>query len=172
MKMNERGFFSLIGICFLLVAAILVVGLQESEGNYYDVTRNFYDEVDLQNVADSALIEAANKITSGEIELKMPPSQVSSRRYKQYPVPLNLHYDADVEVFYEYGNVRQKWREYESGNPKNDNDTKKNLARGVILISVASRDSDKMTGKIYRRSLGYFFEDDKQFRFMKSLINN
>ena len=168
--MNERGFFSLIGICFLLVAAIFVKGLQEYEANYYNIARDFKTEMDLQNIADSALIEAVELIQSGEVTLQ--GRKYGNRKNSQYPVPLKLHYNADVQVFYEYGNFRQLTRKYSFGEVDKDVRPDNTEKKGVILMSVASRDSDKMIGKIYCRSLGYFFTDEnetKYIHFMKSL---
>lgn len=160
--MNERGFFTVIGICFLLVAAILVKGVQESERNYIDITRNFKDETDLQNIADSALIEAMDIIKSGYFIPMESSLSVINRSYNQNPIPLQKNYDADVKVFYEYGkisnggNIRLMNREYKSGSPYNDKIVN-NDQKGVILISVASREVDGVT--IYRRALGYFLTD-------------
>ncbi|MBQ7198403.1 MAG: hypothetical protein IJS29_03975, partial [Selenomonadaceae bacterium] len=66
--MNERGFFTLIGLCFLIVVAVMARGVQESEGNYYSVTDDFVQAAELQNIADSALIEAVDLIKSGKVD--------------------------------------------------------------------------------------------------------
>ena len=154
--MNERGFFTLIGICFLLVAAIFVRGLQESEGNYYNVTRNFHDEVELQNAADSALIKAV-EITDFSAQIDNP---ILNETWEK------IH----VEVYAEENIFELYERTYRASGI---DDTKiYSGKRGVTLLSVASRDNDKMTGKIYRRSLGYFLTEDKHLQFMKSLNNN
>ena len=180
--MNEKGFFTLIGICFLLIAAILVKGVQESERNYSYVTRDFKSEVELQNIADSALIEAVNMIKSEEITLKESILEVYNRKENQYKIIDKTVDGANVQVFYEYGKyteidfingekvILEKGnfyfckRRYLSGGKHEDNfikDAAKNdlTKKGVILISVASRESDLLGGKIYRRALGYFLTD-------------
>ena len=156
--MNERGFFSLIGICFLLVAAIFVKGLQEYESNYYGIARNFYDEVELQNAADSALMKAA-ETTDFSAQIVNP---VLSE-----PVG-KIH----VEVYAKKNSLEFKKRYFDTATKFTDKATSIPTKKGVILMSVASRDSDKMIGKIYCRSLGYFFTDEnetKYIHFMKSL---
>lgn len=169
--MNERGFFTVIGICFLLVAAILVKGVQESERNYVDITRNFKDETDLQNIADSALIEAVDIIKSNKIPLKDFVRSLVPRSLNQHEIPLNNSYNADVKVFYEYGkytdnnkDVGNIWFITRTYTPKGykDSDFKKIgdkylRNKGVILISVASREIDG--NKVYRRALGYILTD-------------
>ena len=60
--MNEHGFFTMIGLCFLLMATICVLNIQESGKIFSYDTANFQAESELQNIADSALIEAAEKI--------------------------------------------------------------------------------------------------------------
>ena len=179
--MNERGFFTLIGLCFLIIAAILVRGVQASEGNYYSNADDFITAAELQNIADSALIEAVELIKSGEVTLERPVAYAYSRKVNQYPVPLNHTYNADVQVFYEYGinttatnnkgNIFLKKKLYPSKEIV-DRYTKNNRREGVIIFSVASRESEKIGGKVYRRAIAYFFTDDdsdEKIYFMNSL---
>lgn len=171
--MNERGFFTLIGICFLLVASILVIGLQETSNSYINVADDFKSEVDLQNIADSALFEAVEIIKSPDFEIKKPDDSI--RKNNQHQIDLRYNYDADVVVFYEYGtdyfygtpNIRFRKKSYPS---ENIVDTSKPKAEGVILISVASRKLDDDT-TIYRRSMAYVLTEDdyKTIYFMNSL---
>lgn len=191
--MNEKGFFTVIGICFLLVAAILVKGVQESEKNYSLVTQDFQTGVELQNIADSALIEAvelikknrediANGLEVDELVPKPPAVYNLSHQDKQHKINLNGNYDADVEVYAEYGidtlnngigNIWFMKRTYSSSSYNDDfvkvgNDNLRK--KGIILISVASREIDNV--KVYRRTMGYFFTDedtDGKIYFMNSL---
>lgn len=179
--MNERGFFTLIGLCFLIVAAVIVQGVQASEGNYYSVADDFVEAAELQNIADSALIEAVDIIKSPEFELKESKKIFYNRNENQHEINLNNSYDADVKVFYEYGkytddkgNIQLMEREYKSGNVINDKLISDTNKKGVIIISVASRKSEKIDRKIYRRAIAYFFTDeDKEtpttIYFMNSL---
>ena len=196
--MNEKGFFTLIGICFLLIAAILVKGVQESEKNYFYVTRDFQDEVELQNIADSALLEAVEMIKSNEVELIESTNIFSNRRENQHKIIDRTVNGANVQVFYEYGKYKEQdfingekvtlekgniyfgERQYTSDGKFKDkffkgDDNKVLTKKGVILISVASLKSDNnimKDKKIYRRSLGYFLTDgdeDGKIYFMNSL---
>ena len=156
--MNERGFFSLIGICFLLVAAIFVRGLQEYESNYYGIAQNFQDEVELQNAADSALMKATEN-TDFSAQIVNP---ILNETWGK------IH----VEVYAKKNSLEFKRRYFNTASSYTDKSTTIPTKKGVILMSVASRDSDKMIGKIYCRSLGYFFTDEnetKYIHFMKSL---
>ena len=170
--MDERGFFTLIGICFLIVAMFLVKGLQESAGNYFDITSDFKTEIELQNIADSALIEAVEIIKSPDFERGETSNFV--RRYNQH----KIIDDTNVEVFYEYGitflgnkpNIYFMRKIYPSEEIVT---TGKPNRKGYLLISVASRDGK--FGKVYRRSLAYILEDDegklddKKIYFMNDL---
>ena len=172
--MNQKGFFTLIGIGFLLIAAILVKGVQESERNYSYITTYFKAEVDLQNIADSTLIEAGNMIKNKEIELKESELIFFNRKVNQHQIIDKTVDGVNVQVFYEYGkigdegNIYRMRRNYEANDVAEDVPVGKSK-KGVILISVASRHSDILGKTIYRRSLGYFLTDgdeDGIFYFM------
>lgn len=169
----------MIGICFLLIAALFVKGVQESEYNYSYITTDFKTEADLQNVADSALIEAMNRIKNGEISLeKSLKYGYSNRSENQYEITDKIQIsnklidDVEVKVFYEYGkfvdddgNIYFAERQYPSENDVFYKETvsgKKDdvIRKGVILISVASREIDN--NKIYRRAIGYFLDDNEE----------
>ena len=182
--MNERGFFTLIGLCFLIVAAILADGVQKSEGNYYSVADDFLTAAELQNIADSALNEAVDMIKSGEVTLKMTNRfSVANRSENQHQIFEKTVGDINVKTFYEYGKYIDRNKEYgnillkEKIYPSRDivdRYSENNQRKGVIIISVASRDSDKIDSKIYRRAIAYFFTDeDKEtpttIYFMNSL---
>ena len=161
----------------MLVASILVIGIQETSKSYINVARDFKSETDLQNIADSALFEAIEIIKSPDFEFKKPDDSI--RRNNQHPIPLGRNYNANVTVFYEYGtdyfdktpNIKFMRKKYPS---ENIVDTSKPNAKGVILISVASRKIDDDT-TIYKKSLAYILEDNegklnyKTIYFMNSL---
>lgn len=173
--MNERGFFMPIGICFLIVAMFLVRGLQESAGNYFDITSDFQTEIELQNIADSALMEAVQNIKSPGFDLKNHPE-----------IEINGDYDAEIQILYKYAIYNDNGTIYFANHDyimdrnytvrKNKEGTSEKIEvhkKGVILISVASREGK--FGKVYRRSLAYVLEDndgklnDKKIYFMNDL---
>lgn len=186
--MNERGFFTLIGICFLIVASLLVRGLQESAGNYFDITKDFQTEIELQNIADSALFETVQKIKQNRKDIEdgfidekeelVPESIPSNHKSNQYPIINRTENGIKIDVIAEYGKLNGKGtiypieRNYPSSNRVVDTfigEPKK----GIILISVASREGK--FGKVYRRSLAYVLEDkdgkldDTKIYFMNDL---
>ena len=180
--MNERGFFTLIG-----VASILVIGLQETSRNYIIVADNFKNESDLKNIADSALIEAVNMIDPNDIEKYLPQKNLNLSRYHSQRELFSRQIDkkTDVKVVAEYGkytdgdNERGSIiffeREHKSDGVINDKVIDDTGKEGVILISVASRKIDDDT-TIYRRSMAYVLKENekgeldfKTIYFMNSL---
>ena len=152
--MNERGFFTIIGLCLLLVAAIFIKGVNEFEANYSRGILNFQIEHELQNAADSALIDASKKIPAAEdfVQFNIPVSTPSvSDRLKNF----------NVKVYGERSKmVTQKFsRATNKINPKEPNfDAAK---RVTVIISVASCDSPFIEGKMYRQASAYIFDDDE-----------
>ena len=190
--MNERGFFTLTGICLLIVASILVIGLQETSRNYINVSDSFKTETELQNIADSALIVAIEKIDNKEIPLETIDYD-ANRDKKQFDITGDIIDDidtmldefTDITVLYEYGIDRNHNgtihfidMSYSSGKQTYGKlkkfDEKILREEGVILISVASRKIDDDT-TIYRRSMAYVKENEqgeldfKTIYFMNSL---
>ena len=156
---SERGFFTLIGICLLLVASIFVKGIQESELNYAYIARDFEDEMKLQNAADSALIEAVDLIRNGHT---LEKGLSTFRKNNQHKIIDKTVDGIKVEVWYEYGKNNEGGKLYfkeRNYSTQTDQPISEDKKFGVILISVASRDSDIMQGKIFARALGYVFTD-------------
>lgn len=153
---SERGFFTLIGICILLVAAIFVKGIQESELNYAYIADNFKIETELQNAADSALFEAVDLIKNKTVTLE--PANWMNHSQNQHKLFEKNVDGIRVEVWYEYGKGRVAFKQ-RSYTAKKDNSTGEPNKSGVILMSVASRDSDVINGKIFGRAIGYIFTD-------------
>lgn len=158
---SERGFFTLIGICILLIAAIFVKGIQESELNYAYIARDFKTEMELQNAADSALIEAVHLIRNNTVILQeaLPFTFHDSNQHRI--LEKNFE-DIKVEVWYEYGKDSGggKFHFMERNySQEKDVEVGEQNKRGVILISVASRASDIMSGKVFARAIGYIFTD-------------
>ena len=59
--MTEKGFATILGLCLILVIALIVKGIQEAEMNHAYETTDFQAEFDLQNAADSALVETVDE---------------------------------------------------------------------------------------------------------------
>lgn len=166
--MNEHGFFNIFALCLLLVISLSIRTIQDTEKNYSYGTDNFQSELELQNAAESALIETAEKIQSGEIIVDAPTSVESmmGRKYGQRKIPVTQPEKSErlgnisVEVYGERGKISEYVRKYSGEENYKDYLQEKNKF-GVILISVASCD-DKIVGvKKFRRSLAYILDDDK-----------
>ncbi len=56
--MNQKGFATILGLCLILVIALVVKGIQESEGNHAYETTDFQTAYDLQNAAESGICKA------------------------------------------------------------------------------------------------------------------
>ena len=158
---SESGFFTLIGICILLVAAIFVKGIQESELNYTYIAKDFETETKLQNAADSALAEAVDLIKNGTVTLET--ANFDNHSDNQHKLFDKIIDEIQVEVWYEYGKNSEGGGKFHFMERNYTTETDKEIGdqnkRGVILISVASRDSDIMSGKIFARAIGYIFTD-------------
>ena len=154
---NERGFFTIVGLCLLLAVAISIRGVQEFERNYSAGALNSLAEFELQNSADSALIRA--------IELDDTATQnFHSDRFKKIEVKIFRYSGA--------GYIRRYERVY-SGSSYTDKIVKRKIqdesgneieinweAPATIWLSVASCENPNVSGKIYRRALAYVLDDE------------
>lgn len=167
---NECGFFTITALCLLLIISLSITTIQHSEKIYsYDVT-SFQAETELQNAADSGLIEAAEKVRLNAELIKDYPTIFYNRSQRQYSVPVSqLNSERlgniKIEVYGERGTIEKYLRDYST----EDETTSagyidKNLnsdSPGIILISVASCEN-KITGKkMYARSLAYISDDEQ-----------
>ena len=136
--MNERGFFTIIGLCLLLIAAISIKGVHEFEANYSRGISTFQAEHELQNLADSYLAEAFENFSE---DFNQKYNLGNTEKLK----------NITVEIYGKYGNIKIDDEE---------------ILTGQIILSVASCDSDFITGKIYRRALAYKLDDDETIYFI------
>lgn len=82
--MNEKGFATIFGLCLILVFALVVKGIQAAENNHAHETTNLQAEFELQNAADSALIEVADEVLRDPTILpEKIPYVVNSRKNSQ-----------------------------------------------------------------------------------------
>ena len=175
--MNERGFFTLTGLCILLVVVLFVRSAAESETNYSYEVADFQTEYELQNIADGALVEAIEKVRAGDVILK--ENEGVPNKDRQYLIAVTAQKKSSrlgnvtVKVWGEYGKIYTATRKYKSGGKIEDVYEKDDKGRmterkGKIFMSVAQCDYDRMGGKIYRRSLAYVEDDDEDtIHFLK-----
>ena len=143
--MNERGFFTIVGLCLLLVAAIFIKGVNEFEANYARGITNFQLEHELQNAADSFLIESLDKINNEDCAVD-GTFYITSTKFGQIT----------VKVQSKESNIHTQNGDYTnfSNLPKD--------TRGTVILSVASCKSPFGVGNIYRRALGYIVLDNTE----------
>lgn len=199
--MNERGFFSIVGLCLMLVITLSIMAIQGMEKNYSYLASDFQVEFELQNAADSGLIEAVEKIQSGEVIVN-PPNEteyIQNRRHWQRKISVSQPSDTDrlknisVEVYGEQEKISMYERIYSfeddytgTNFPYRDIAYKRKFSNGeisgekqdwngIILISVASGEND-LGMKKFRRSLAYiFFNEDgasDEDKFIIHFMNN
>lgn len=182
--MNERGFFSVVGLCLLLVITLSIMSIQDTEKNYSYLASDFQEEVELQSAAESGLIEAVKKIQKNPDLVPDAPEMYANRRERQYPVSVSQPATPDgfknisVEVYGEFGNIFQGTRKYTKSGKFTDTldkdaEGKEISARGIVLISVASGEN-KAGIKKFHRSLAYILEKDfyKKIYFMDTPPSN
>jgi len=157
-KLNERGFFTIVGLCLLLVAAIFIKGVHEFEANYSRGIINFQIEHHLQNLAESYLIETKETATIDENELSI------MHRLGDMDIDEFKLKNVSVEIRAKHTNIKIQ---------HGKNTAEENLpieAEGIVIVSVASCDSPFIAGKMYRRAFAYILEDDPAtIHFLNSL---
>ena len=151
--MNQRGFFTIVGLCLLLIAAISIKGINEFETNYSRGVTNFQIEHHLQNLAESYLIEHIDTIENFSQKYNL-----GDIKYKDFTLK-----NVTVEIYGRRNNIH-------IDNGKDTNLANLPLeAEGNIIISVASCDSPFIVGKIYSRAFAYIDDDTKTIHFMNDL---
>lgn len=90
--MNEKGFATIFGLCLILIIALIVKGIQESEMNHSYETDDFQIEMDLQNAADSGIYKAVEFVHNNPDILPLNEevtATTAARKGIQYPIPLD-----------------------------------------------------------------------------------
>lgn len=149
--MNERGFFTIIGLVMLIISAIFIKGINEFETNYSNGAAVFQLESELQNIADSALIKAMDNLPEDYESGKL--FEISVGEFKTSERVKNLN----VSVRGICCDVFEKKDRYVSEMNLPIAYRKK---KGTILLSVASCDNFYFNEKSYRRSLAYIFDGE------------
>ena len=167
--MNEKGFFTILGICLLLIISLLIMTVQETEKNYSYDAKNFQTELELQNAADSSIIEAAEKIRLNPNLLKKPTSTeiLLGRKYYQRKISVSQPKKSErlkhisVEVYGERGTIEQYLRNYQGEENYKDEKISVEDKTGIILISAASGEEKIFGTKKFRSSIAIIFDDDE-----------
>ena len=169
--MNQKGFSTILGLCLLMVIALLVMGIQTAERNHaYESAADFQAEFDLQNAAESAVIEAAEKVLSDPSNLQFPEKYSYNRKDAQFLFP-NTTKSSDslgsitVEVWGERVELYPLKVDYDTDDEnsedatkyiaKNDTDSGRVSGEAYFFVSRASATSKYTGEKIFRRATAY-----------------
>lgn len=162
--MSEKGFATIFGLCLILVFALIVKGIQAAETNHAHETENLQAEFELQNAADSALVESADKVLSGSITLP-DKNPYLSRKKSQY------RFATITKTSKHFGKITvDVWGEKITIQPYEVNHATKTASRSdadkpsYIFFSVAT--GDIRGEKIYRRAFAYVEQGDETIHFM------
>ena len=172
--MNQKGFATIFGLCLILIIALMVKGIQESEMNHSYETTDFQIEMDLQNAADSGIYAAAEKVHQELILNKnyLPfceeyPSASNPRKDYQFPVLsetmnspnglIKVDVWAERILIYPY---RVNYNKYDSNKKRYiaelvDASKPKEQRKAYTLFSKAELGSERIGGNLYRRAFAY-----------------
>lgn len=78
--MTEKGFATILGLCLILAIALVVKGIQESEGNHANETADFQAEIDLQSAAEFGIYKVAAYVKENPLPLNDVYEQSRIRR--------------------------------------------------------------------------------------------
>ena len=177
--MTEKGFATIFGLCLVLVIALIVKGIQESEMNHAYETTDFQTEFDLKNAADSGIYEAAQLVYADPLG-KLPLNRTyyilpGGKRDKYQKELLSRTIDSSsgsiqVVVWGE----RLMMKHFKQTYPSYGKEDLKKEEEVYVLLSRAELQSERMNGKIYCRAFAYISfkkeEDgtiDKTIHFME-----
>ena len=180
--MRQKGFATILSLCLILVIALIVKGIQESETNHAREVLNFETEQALQSAAESGIFEAAEKIRIADensdetSDYYLPYTKTEAEGIKtvkkNLPVSEKNFYHGEqeipitIEVWGERGEIYFC--------PEDDKTYYKNIVFegeskvGVYLMSRATIEKGFFGEKIYRRAYAYFLdEDNTKINFME-----
>ena len=169
--MRQKGFATIFGLCMILVVALIVLSIQDSEANHAREVVNFETEQTLQLAAESAIVEAAEFVRHNPKFLPYSTAQPSDK--KKIPVT-SPNDDITVEVWGERGKIYRFYKD-------TDNKLKfikfndKTYRDGVYFMGTATIDGGFFGETIYRRAYGYVhsekdgdsWKDDTTIHFLE-----
>ncbi len=173
--MNERGFLTIIGICFLLAVCIVVKGFSEVEKNHSYEVADFQTETELKFAAENALFESVEKVRENPALVPekgswLPAADRQIEVAVSQPAKSERLGKINVRVFALHGDISKVIRNYEHTSNVNYRDkTEENsdAKKGFVFISVAECESKRFFGKIYQSVSGYFFPEDSNIYIVR-----
>ena len=145
--MKQKGFATVFGICLLLVVALLVKGIQESEANNAREVYNFETEQILQNAAESAVVEAAEKIRNEkEDSILYSTTRTVKSGNRSVKITVETQYQPLLVRLHTLNNI------YE--------DKYLGERNGIYITACAKTDGNIAGNEVYRRAYAYIFPDE------------
>ena len=156
--MQQKGFATIFGLCFILIIALIVKGIQESEANHAREILNFEMEQSLQQAAESGIIETVEKVRlAGKNAEKtssyyLPYKKGDNTVRKSFPIVMKYfkHDEQNIPIKIEVWGERGKIYKGSKNN---------NWKLGVYFMSCASMESNFLSKNIYRRSYAYILSE-------------
>lgn len=165
-----------------MAIAFVVMGIQAAEKNHaHESSMEFQAEFDLQNAADSALVEAADRVLSGEVTLpvnKNPYVVYNRLNYQVKLISTTKRYTNLGSIKVEAWGERMEIHPYKVAYNSDDDgeSSSKNIAKevnknvfwsGNFFFSRAEA-TNKFTGeKIFRRATAFVKDGDTAINFME-----
>ena len=172
--MNQKGFATVLGLCLLLVVALIVKGISEAETNHAREVSNFELEQALQNAAYSGIVEAAEYVRltpeflpygeNKETVKKKIPVANKTFKHGEQTIKITVEVWGERGKIYLYPESRTSEKVYAS-----------DAHLGIYFMSLATIKSGIWDEEIYRRAYanvsseedGETFKDDTTINFME-----
>ena len=171
--MRQKGFATIFALCLVLVIALIVKGIQESEANHAREVLNFELEQALQHAAESGIVEAAEKVrraheTSDEDSLYylQYSNGIQSQSQKHFPTVTKTFkrdektINITVETWGERGKI-YFYKKVKEGNTVKSKQIKE-PSDGVYIMSCATIKGGVLGEDIYRRAYGYVLSEKQE----------
>ena len=171
--MKQKGFATILSLCLILVIALIVKGIQESEANHAREVLNFEMEQALQSAAESGIVEAAEYVRKNPNYLLYSTGPPFSQ--KTIPVKNKTFYHGEQKIKIEIEVWGERGEIYFCPVDKNDiNEVYAGESKvGVYLMSCAKIKKRVLGEDIYRRAYAYFLDDDNtKINFMELPTDN
>ena len=157
---NEKGFATILGLCLILVIALIVKGIQESEMNHAYETTDFKTELDLQNAADSGIYAAAALIHEKPSTLPLDKNSTYNRKAAQNQIIKPTKKFSLGDIYVEVWGERVMIKHFKQSYSPYKQVSLNKQSKAYILFSKAEVQSKQTNGKLYRRSFAYVLFDE------------
>ena len=165
--MNQKGFATILGLCLILAIALVVKGIQESEGNHAYETTDFQTELDLQNAAEIGIYKAAKTVKENPNILpfnrELNPRGNYQYKFTQIKIKTLSGSDINVDAWGERMLIVPYKVDYvPDPDVANKIDDGKTIdeRKSYGFFSRAELTNSRTGGKLYRRAFGYVLQND------------